>query len=456
MSWISAFQNRANTYADAFQAKDITSPTMTEAIREWFGLYYMTAATEEEDPCQQIPFTIIRKLTRAGFAEYKYTASDKYAEKILDSLNKETREAFLQKLMIGGEAMLKPVPTQTGWSWTVIDRCSMMVFGRSRDGKVMDVGTVETCNRGRWFYTLAERRTVADGYLTIRNMLFRADRRDVVGVRVPLAELPEYEQLPDEYTYTERMDSLGLIQVRMPVANCVDGSSDGVSVYAPAVQAIHNINRNEAQLSGEFNRGESRVFASSDLFEKKKGKDGKMRPVLTDTIFTAVDTGPEDVPITIFSPELRDEAFKRRRDGYLRSIESIIGLQRGILSDVQEQERTATEITSSKGDYALTVEDLQQVWADTVKEAMRLCGILGTMYHVPEAHEVKEDGWVVDYGDGILYDPDKEEQRLLNMVAQGLLQPERYLGWHFNLPANTEAERAKIRKDYMPETVEDS
>ena len=245
---------------------------------------------------------------------------------------------------------------------------------------------------------------VEDGFLTIRNMLFRSDSRDVVGIRVPLSALPEYENLPEEYTYPQRLDGLGMIHARMPMMNCVDGSTDGVSVYAPAVAAIHNINQNEAQLSGEFQRGESRVFASSDLFRKEKGTDGRMRPVLTDTIFSAVDTGPEDVPITIFSPELRDESFKRRREGYLRSIESIIGLQRGLLSDVQEQERTATEITSSKGDYALTVEDLQGVWRDAVKEAMRVCGILGPLYGVPDAHEIPADGWSIDYGDGILGD----------------------------------------------------
>ena len=455
MSLVSAFQNRAHNYADAFQANDITSPAMTEAIREWFGLYYFTAPTEKEDPCQQIPYTIIRKLTRAGFAEYTYTASDSYAERILDSLGKEQREGFLQKLMIGGEIFLKPVPSDTGWRWLVVDRGNMLVFGRDMDGRITDAGIIETKTRGKFVYTLAERRTVADGFLTIRNMLFRSDSRDVVGVRVPLSALPEYENLPDEYTYPQRLDGLGMIQARMPMMNCVDGSTDGVSVYAPAVAAIHNINQNEAQLSGEFQRGESRVFASSDLFRKEKGTDGRMRPVLTDTIFSAVDTGPEDVPITIFSPELRDESFKRRREGYLRSIESIIGLQRGLLSDVQEQERTATEITSSKGDYALTVDDLQGVWRDAVKEVMRICGILGPLYGVPDAHEIPEDGWSIDYGDGILYDPSKEDAQLFALVQAGLYQPERYLGWRFNLPAETEAERAKIRRDYMPEAVED-
>jgi Rad3-related DNA helicase len=45
----------------------------------------------------------------------------------------------------------------------------------------------------------------------------------------------------------------------------VDGSPDGVAIYAPAVALIEHIDKNEQQLCDEFARGESRVFASSDL-----------------------------------------------------------------------------------------------------------------------------------------------------------------------------------------------
>ena len=41
-----------------------------------------------------------------------------------------------------------------------------------------------------------------------------------------------------------------------------------------------------------------------------------------------------------------------------------------------------------------------------------------------------------------------------DMVAAGLLKPEIALGWKFNMPRDTEAQLAKIRKKYMP--IEDS
>ena len=33
----------------------------------------------------------------------------------------------------------------------------------------------------------------------------------------------------------------------------------------------------------------------------------------------------------------------------------------------------------------------------------------------------------------------------------GLLQPEQLVGWYYNLPCDTPAQREKVRKLYMPE-----
>ena len=54
---------------------------------------------------------------------------------------------------------------------------------------------------------------------------------------------------------------IGLVGLKVPLENCVDGSADPVSVYAAAAGLIHNINRNERQLDREFDHGESRVFS---------------------------------------------------------------------------------------------------------------------------------------------------------------------------------------------------
>ena len=451
MSVITALFNKsAYSYSDAFKALDKTSAAMRTAIQEWFDLYYQNAPTKEEDPCQQIPYTIVRKLTKTAFCEYDATSSDEYASSVLKSLDKDTRDKAMQMALIGGECLLKPVPLvkEGRWRWTVVDRAHLLVFARNNDGCVTDIGTAEHTTSDRAYFTLLERRTVdANGYLTIRNSLYRSETDGVIGIPVDLKALPEYADLPPVYTFPKPVGSVGLVSMKTPIANCVDGSHDGVSVYAAAVGLIHNINRNEAQLNTEFSNGESRVFVSSDLM--KKGPDGKRR--FTDNIFVGLNDDPESVGVTIFSPTLRDPSFMNRKQEYLRNVESVIGLKRGLLSEVEAQERTAKEITSSEGDYNLTVIDLQRMWERTLREAVRLCGVLGQLYRMPGAHEVADDAVTIDWGNGVLYDEDKTWADYLDMVARGMLKPEIALGWRFGMPTETDADLQKIRERYMPQ-----
>lgn len=57
----------------------------------------------------------------------------------------------------------------------------------------------------------------------------------------------------------------------------------------------------------------------------------------------------------------------------------------------------------------------------------------------------------ITWGNGVLYDADQEWTERKELVQMGLLKPELALAWKFDLPAETEADLAEIRKNYMPE-----
>ena len=450
MSFKTLLEN-ASQYAMAFRATEITSEKMRKAILEWVALYFQAEPSKDEDPCQRIAYTIVRKLTKTAFSEYETTCKDDFADRVLAALDRVSSDA-MQMALISGECRLKPIPAKDGFRFAVVPRHNILVFGRDAEGNITDMGTMEQTSSGNFYYTLLERRTVDDrGYLTISNRLFRSYTRDSLGQEVSLSSIPRYADLPEQYTFSRPVSSVGMAQLRTPMVNCVDGSPDAVSVYAAVVGLIHNINRNEAQLNGEFERGKLRIAVSADML--KKDRHGKL--ALEDEIFVGLDDDPESVGITPFSPTLRDQSFLARKQEYLRNVENVIGLKRGLLSEVEAVERTATEITSSAGEYNLTIIDFQKMWEKTVKETLQICGVLGQLYNIPGAHEVAEDSVIINWGNGVLYDEGKTDQELLNQVSRGLLQPERYLGWYYNLPCDTPAQREKIRKDYMPEAVED-
>ena len=423
-------------YEQAFGAWDKTGTAMRRSIERWFGMYYNKDADEGSDACQRIPYTVVNKLVKAVFGEYKASAQTPFGERLLKNLNEKKRLA-MQLALVGGTCYIKPCPVGTGFSFTLVPRNQILIFGRDHEGRPTDVGLVEKSVAGNAYYTLLERRKVDEnGYLTIQNRLFRSADAQNLGTEVPLKNVPAYSALPESYCFEKPVGSVGLVTMRVPILNCVDGSMDGVAVFAAAEGLIRNIDRNEAQMNGEFQRGESRIIASSDLLDKELG--------LTDHLFVGLDEDPEHVGLTVFSPALREQSYLARKQEYLRNVESLIGLKRGMLSDANIEDRTATEITASAAEFSLTVMDFQVMWQQAVEETLTLCRTLAELYGFAEF----EPGLLqIDWGNGTLYDQEKTWADYMEMVSKGMLRPEVALAWRFGLQG---VDEAVIREKWMP------
>ena len=451
MSFFGALlNNEVHHFEQAFPgAKDCTTAGMQKAIADWFSLYFDREVTEQEDPCQRLPYTIVNKLAKTCFAEYEAdpVGRNSFVAQVLQSLELVRKKA-MQLALIGGEAWLKPIPTAGGFEFVVMRRDMVTVLGRDSGGNVTAIGSAEVTQQGSKFYTLLERRSInAQGSLVIESKLFYSWDGQSIGTPVGLSALPQYAAL-QPVVVLPGVGGIGLTGLRVPMENCVDGSADGVSVYAAATGLIHNVNRNERQLSREFENGESRVFASADLLTRRRGGERVLPPGL----FVGLDDDPDNTGITIFSPALRQESFLARKQEYLRNVESLIGLKRGLLGEVEAAQRTATEVTSSQGDYSLTIQDLQQMWEQAVYQTVELCGRLGKLYQVPGAAELDgKKAVTISWGNDVLYDKDKDWQQTMQLVSAGMLKPEIALAWRYDMPWQTPADLEKVRQMYMPE-----
>lgn len=426
----------------AFGAWDVTTEAMRQAISDWFAVYYDREASQTAEPCQRVAYTVVNKLVKTIFGEYTASADTELGSQVLRALDEVKQEA-VQLALVGGECYLRPVLQQGKLCFLTVPRDRILIFARDLQGVPTDVGCAARARHGEQYYTLLERRTVdSRGYLTVKNQLYVSRRADALGNPVPLTSLKEYAALAPAYTYARPVGSVGLIRLKTPMLNCVDGSADGVSVYAAAMGLIRAIDENEAQLQGEFQRGQSRILVSRDLLSR----DMK----LSDHLFVGLDEDPDRLGITIFAPTLREKSFLERKQEYLRNIESVVGLKRGMLSNISESHRTATEIAASAGDFNLTVMDFQRMWCKALTDALELSAILAQVYNLPAS----EPGQLaVDWGNGVLYDEDAQWEAYRVMVADGLLKPEMALGWRFNMPVQTPEDLKAIREKYMPEGV---
>lgn len=444
---------------ECFGQPDVTSQEMHDAINAWRDTYLKREGDKASDPCMRMAYVIVHKLQKGVFAEYssdildkEKTAKGKWMDRNLSQLDL-IRDSVLQWMLIGGECWVKPVPRpapdgSTIFAPLLVHRTDAVILAREPDGRVTSIVTAEHTARGSQYYTLLERRTVdANGYLTIENKLYASFDRGTLGVRTALSKLDRYAQLPDLYTYPVPVGGVGMTPLRVPLANCVDGSMDAISIYEPAMGLIRNIDQNEKQLNDEFELARHRLIAPAEML--KTGRDG--RRTLDDSVFVALKDIHSDLAPTAFTPQLRDEPYERREQKYLRAIENQIGLKRGMLSDAQEVEKTAFEVASTAGDYNLSLLDLQQVWFDGVREYLTLCDTLGKMYRYCDqsAWDVTEQ-LAITWGNGVLYDPDRELETDLRLVAAQLLKPEIAVARHFDQPWEDEEDLKNVREKYMP------
>ena len=245
---------------------EIASPAMQNAIQDWFALYFNARPTPTEDPSQRLACLVVQKLCRACFAEYSAGASGEFNTRCLAALNRVSKKA-MQLAMIGGEAFLKPVPEpKTGRLYfTVMRRDMTLVLGRSPAGEITALGSAQLFQKGSRRFTLLEKRSLDGlGQLVIETRLFESRSPGQLGLRVPLATLAETAGLRAKLVLPG-LEGLGVVGLRFSGENCVDGSPDGVSIYAPAAGLIHSIDRAERRLEREFENSASRVFENQKV-----------------------------------------------------------------------------------------------------------------------------------------------------------------------------------------------
>ena len=145
--------------AQGFGSPDVTTSAMNAAIKEWFGTYFRQEAGDKKDPCTRLAYTIVHKLDKGVFAEYKSDILDK--EKTskgawMDanlSLLDLAKSDIMQWMLVGGEVYVKPVPRTGPDGKTVfrpqpIRRNRAVILARDGDGHITSIGTAEETASG--------------------------------------------------------------------------------------------------------------------------------------------------------------------------------------------------------------------------------------------------------------------------------------------------------------------
>lgn len=126
----------------------------------------------------------------------------------------------------------------------------------------------------------------------------------------------------------------------------------------------------------------------------------------------------------MFSPTLRDGSYLTGLNQYLRNVESHAGLSFGVISQVADVEKTATEIVNSRQKLYATVSDLQAALEDALRGLINALDYWAD--HIPGAPGKGKLNIAFKWDDSIILDRLTEMAQWQQEVSMGLRSKAEY------------------------------
>lgn len=413
--------------------KDIAlSDKMIDAINNWKRMLngeadwitdYITSLGIEEGIC--------REFADCALVEMETSVSNERLDKIYQKNIVSLNESLQEGLALGS-FVLKPLGG-TAAEFVSADKIIPISFGD--DGKPNDIAFLTVKKVGDTdYFTRFERHYFANGNLTIENRCFHSQTANDIGLPCSLEAVEEWKNIepgPITYPGMNRMD-FGFY--RNPIKNKIDGSACGVSIFDSATDMIKKADIQGARLDWEYESGERAIHVDNRALKQDKttGRFGMSK--LNKRLYRGMnlEAGKDQELLKEYSPEMRDEAFKRGLEEYKREIEFSVGLAYGDLSNAQEVAKTATEIKASKNRKYNRVTVIQNNLYDCLEDFVAGLAFYNSMLNSGYEFSCK-------FSDSILTDEETERQQDRQDVSMGVMSHLEYrMKWY-----NEDEETAK-------------
>lgn len=423
--WKGFMQMFGYTTLKQIVGKDITlSDKMIDAINEWKQMLNGQADWITDSIVSLgIEEGICREFADCALVEMETSVSnerlDKIYQKNIASLNENLQEGLAL-----GSFVLKPLG-EAAAEFVSADKIIPIRFGD--DGKPIDIAFLTVKKIGDVdYFTRFERHYFINGNLTIENKCFHSQTSRDIGLPCSLEAVEDWMNIePGPVTYPG-MNRMDFGYYRNPIKNKVDGSACGVSVYESAVELIKKADIQGARLDWEYESGERAIHVDNKALKQDKSTGRFGMAKLSRRLYRGLnlEAGKDQELLKEYSPEMRDDAFKRGLEEYKREIEFSVGLAYGDLSDVQEVAKTATEIKTSKNRKYNRVTAIQNNLYDCLEDFAAGLAFYNSMLNSGYEFSCK-------FNDSILTDEETERQQDRQDVSMGVMSHLEYrMKWY--------------------------
>ncbi len=418
-------------FGDAPGANDIIlSGQMENALALWAQMYetggpWCTAKNDLHS--LHIAASVAREFARLVTMELEVSLSgspraDYLAEQLAPFLDKLPNYTEIACAL--GGAVFKPYVSGDRLLVDVVQGDCFFPTTFDTTGRLTGAIFSEQLKRKNTIYTRLERHEYAAGVQTIQNKAFASSSTASLGQEIPLADVPEWADIAPEVRIEVERPLFAYF--RIPLANRNDRHSPlGASVYAPAVDTIHDADEQFGRLLWEYEGGQLAIDVDAAAL-RPTGDGGVQMDQRSGRLYRGCMTGnvADRTLFNVFAPALRDEAYLRGLDGILKRIEFQCGLAYGTLSDPQNVDKTATEIMASKQRSYSTVKSIQHALQVALDDLLYAMNAYADLYQLVPAGSYTA---VYNWDDSIVNDPSERKQLFWQYVQAGKFPMQRYL-----------------------------
>lgn len=452
IDWIKAVIQRmigSNTIKSNFGVDSSITQDMADKISMWGRMYQNNADwLDSKTKSLNLPASISSELARLTTLEMK---SEVTGSPRADYLNESYRNV-LDDIMIQceyacakGGLMFKPYVDNGNIAVDYIQADSFVPTASNSNGKITGAVFVSQITRGDKYYTRLEYHNLSGTMYHIINKAFMSDSERDIGREISLESVEEWKDITPECTIANVKQPL-FGYFKMPFANTIDPSSPvGVSAYSRATELIKEADKQYSRLLWEFEGSELAVHGDASLFRRDK-KGNPIFPKGKERLFVDLEiTGEKSSTYNVFSPQIRDVSLINGLNAILRRVEFNCNLAYGTLSDVQDVDKTAEEIKSSKQRSYTVICQIQKELQTALEDLLYAMDTLATLYKLAPAGKYEAS---FEFDDSIIVDTQSEQVIRMQEASSGFISKEQYLMWRYGV---TEEQARKMMPKAAPD-----
>ena len=274
------------------------------------------------------------------------------------------------------------------------------------------------------YYTLLEFHEWDGGRYVVTNELYRSEREEAVGVRVPLSEL--YEDLEEETFFNNLTRPIFAYLKPSGFNNINPYSPLGLGVCDNARKTLDRINRTYDEFDQEIKKGKRRTAVSEMLMNSTVDREtGRVQQYFDedeDMFVIIPGANLDDMTIKDLTSDIRTPEYISAINYHLKTLEMEVGLSAGTFTfdaNGVRSTKTATEVVSENSQTyktrSMQVTEVEKFIKELVVSVCELGKALGVYSgEIPAFDDIG-----VSFDDGAFQDKDAQLAFYVKLVGLG-------------------------------------